>query len=181
MSDQALLRVVVKMLFPFILVFGVYVISHGELGPGGGFQGGVILAAAFILYGLVFDRERLVDRVSPWVTDSLMAIGVLIYAGCGLVCMHKGGAFLDYTMLRPEDPGGAEALGMTIVEYGVGITVCSVMMTIYTQVTETTWDDVPDAVRRQLGRDAQGNKLHADSNRADSNQAEQTEPTEDPA
>lgn len=142
MHGQTFLRVVAKMLFPFILVFGVYVITHGELGPGGGFQGGVILAAAFILYGMIFGADELVRRVPARVTDTAMAIGVLMYAGTGLHNMLGGGAFLDYTILGPDDPGGAEALGMTLVEYGVGITVCSVMITVYTQICERSPDDV---------------------------------------
>jgi multicomponent Na+:H+ antiporter subunit B len=136
LSGQTFLRVVAKMLFPFILVFGVYVITHGELGPGGGFQGGVILAAAFILYGMIFGADALRAKVPNRVLDFLMASGVLLYAGTGLYSMLAGGRFLDYTMLPADHPGDAEALGMTLVEYGVGITVCSVMITIYLQMTE---------------------------------------------
>lgn len=142
LSGQTFLRVIGKMLFPFILVFGVYVITHGELGPGGGFQGGVILAAAFILYGMIFGAEALRNKVPNAVLDFLMAGGVLLYAGTGLHNMLAGGRFLDYTMLRPDHPGDAEALGMTLVEYGVGITVCSVMVTIYLQMTERAPGDV---------------------------------------
>ena len=58
MKDQVVLRIITKLLVPYMLVFGVYVIAHGELGPGGGFQGGVILAAGFILYGLVWGKEE---------------------------------------------------------------------------------------------------------------------------
>ena len=142
MGAQTFLRVVAKMLFPFILVFGVYVITHGELGPGGGFQGGVILAAAFILYGMIFGADALRAKIPNIVTDTAMAVGVLLYAGTGLHNMLAGGRFLDYTMLPAHSPGDAEALGMTLVEYGVGITVCSVMITIYLQMTERADGDV---------------------------------------
>ena len=156
MGNQTFLRVVAKMLFPFILVFGVYVITHGELGPGGGFQGGVILAAAFILYGMVFGADALRAKVPNRVLDWLMAAGVLLYAGTGLHNMLAGGAFLDYTMLGPDHPGDAEALGMTLVEYGVGITVCSVMITIYLQITERQAGDVGVVLK---GEDA-GKRSH---------------------
>jgi multicomponent Na+:H+ antiporter subunit B len=136
LSQQSLLRLIAKMLIPFILVFGLYVILHGELGPGGGFQGGVILAAAFILYGLVFGADELRKRVPPVVFDVGMALGALIYAGTGLACLFFGGTFLDYGMLQASHAGGGEALGMTLVEYGVGITVCSVMLTIYLIIGE---------------------------------------------
>lgn len=129
--EQPLVRLIAKMLLPFIFVFGLYVILHGEVGPGGGFQGGVILAAGFILYGLVFGADELRKRVPPVVFDVGMALGALIYAGTGLACVYFGGTFLDYGMLQPTHAGDGEALGMTLVEYGVGITVCSVMTQIY--------------------------------------------------
>ncbi len=140
MDDQVILRVVAKMVIPFILVFGVYVITHGEGGPGGGFQGGVILAAGFILYGLVFGAEQLKQRIPPAVTDAAMAGGALLYAGTGLLNLVVGGNFLDYGALVALFPrstrGDMEVWGMTAVEYGVGLTVCSVMVTIYTQICE---------------------------------------------
>ncbi len=136
MSQQTLLRVVAKMTIPFILVFGAYVILHGEIGPGGGFQGGVILAAAFILYGVVFGSDELRSRISPKLVDTGMVAGALFYACVGLACMFRGGTFLDYGMLQPEHAGDGEALGMTLVEWGVGITVCSVMITIYLMISE---------------------------------------------
>lgn len=136
LSQQTLIRVIAKMTIPFILVFGVYVILHGELGPGGGFQGGVILAAAFILYGLVFGAHELRKRIPPVVIDSCMALGALLYAGVGVASVIRGGTFLDYGMLQPSHAGDGEALGMSLVEYGVGITVCSVMITIYLMISE---------------------------------------------
>lgn len=146
MSQQTLIRVVAKMAIPFILVFGIYVILHGELGPGGGFQGGVIVAAGFILYGLVFGADELRRRIPPAIIDSSMALGALIYAGVGLACVFAGGNFLDYGMLEPTSAGEGEALGMTLVEYGVGLTVASVMITIYLMISERspTPDPTPE-------------------------------------
>ena len=144
MSEQILLRVVAKMLIPGILVFGICVVTHGELGPGGGFQGGVILAAAFILYGLIFGADQLRERIPPAVVQSSMALGVLLYSGTGLWSLLKGANFLDYSALDPEHPGDAEALGMFLVESGVAITVASVMVTIYTCVARTRQDLADD-------------------------------------
>jgi multicomponent Na+:H+ antiporter subunit B len=136
MKDQVVLRVITKLLVPYMLVFGCYVITHGEIGPGGGFQGGVILAAGFILYGVVFGKDEL-HRVLPRkACDGLAAFGVLLFAGVGVWTMLLGGRFLDYSVLPAKDYGYAEALGMTLVEYGVGITVCAVMITIYDMMSE---------------------------------------------
>ncbi len=136
LADQAVLRVVSKMSIPFILLFGLYVITHGELGPGGGFQGGVVLACAFILFALIFGRPALYRVLPPPVTDLLTGLGVLIYSGTGAACLLLGGQFLDYSMLNRASPGDGESLGMTLVEYGVGITVSMVMLTIFNQLAE---------------------------------------------
>ena len=134
--DQTILRVVAKMSIPFILLFGLYVITHGELGPGGGFQGGVVVACAFILYALIFGRPALYRVLPPPVSDLLTGLGVLIYSGTGAACLLLGGKFLDYSMLNLASPGDGESLGMTLVEYGVGITVSMVMLTIFNQLAE---------------------------------------------
>lgn len=147
MSQQTLIRVIAKMTIPFILIFGVYVILHGELGPGGGFQGGVILAAAFILYGLVFGADELRRRIPTPVWDACMALGALLYASVGLACVFFGGTFLDYGMLNSTHAADGEALGMSLVEYGVGLTVCSVMVTIYLMISERSPTD-SDGERR---------------------------------
>ena len=96
----------------------------------------MILAAAFILYGVVFGKEEL-HRVAPRrVIDGLTAFGVLLYAGVGVWTMALGGRFLDYSWIPAKDIGYAEAYGMTLVEYGVGITVCTVMITVYDMISE---------------------------------------------
>jgi len=131
-NDQIVLRVVAKFLIPFIILFGLYVITHGEIGPGGGFQGGAIVAAAFILYGIVYGRDAL-ERILPHrLCDAIAAFGVLLYAGVGTACILAGGYFLDFAALFP----GWNALGLSLVEYGVGITVCAVMITIFNKITE---------------------------------------------
>ncbi len=144
MEDQVVLRVFSKIMIPFIIIFGFYVITHGELGPGGGFQGGVILASAFILYGLVFGKDQLAEAAPPRVVEGLAAFGVLLYSGVGAWCLLAGGNFLDYSYIIPPAEGaviphldgGAEIWGMILVEYGVGITVCTVMITVYNMITE---------------------------------------------
>jgi len=138
MQDNVVIRTTAKALMPFMMMFGLYVIFHGEGGPGGGFQGGVILASAFVLYTLVWGLEES-NRVMPRrLSDLLAATGVLVYAGVGVYCMVQGGNFLDYYYLgsAPDDPGAAQALGMTLVEIGVGITVASVMITLFREFAE---------------------------------------------
>ncbi len=141
MEDQVVLRVVAKIMIPFIIIFGLYVITHGDFGPGGGFQGGVILASAFILYGLVFGREELAKAVPPRIVEAFAAFGVLLYSGVGLYGLLSGGNFLDYSYITPHDPRTGEAWGIILVEYGVGITVATVMIIIYNMIAERIGDE----------------------------------------
>jgi len=129
-SDFLVLKVMAKLLIPFILLFGFYVQMHGDYGPGGGFQAGVIIAAAFILYAIVFDVKT-ARRAAPMaVLVSIACVGVLLYAGVGVANIIYGGRFLEYGVLAHEAAQGNH-IGILIVEIGVGMTVAAVMMIIF--------------------------------------------------
>jgi len=134
MSDNVILRVISRALIPFILMFGLYVQFHGELGPGGGFQAGVMVAVAFILYAMVFGIAKAQQVIPSWLLHILTATGVLIYGGTGVVAMLAGGVYLDYDLLA-HDPVHGQHLGIFLVELGVGITVSSVMLSIFFDFT----------------------------------------------
>jgi multicomponent Na+:H+ antiporter subunit B len=125
-----ILRVVAKLLIPLILLFALYVQFHGDYGPGGGFQAGVIFGAGFVLYGLVFGLGAARRVAPPWLVQSLIALGLLLYAGVGVATILLGGNFLEYDVLR-HDPVHGQHLGILLIELGVGITVAAVMITIF--------------------------------------------------
>ncbi len=130
MSHHLVLRVVAKMLIPYILLFGLYVQFHGDYGPGGGFQAGVIFASAFILYALIYGVV-FARKVAPdWLVRAGIAAGGLIFGLTGVVALALGGNYLDYSVLR-EDPAAGQHLGIFLVELGVGVTVSSVMIAIF--------------------------------------------------
>ena len=130
MRHHQVLHVVSKLLIPFILLFALYVQFHGDFGPGGGFQAGVIFAAGLILYGLVFGIDKL-GRVVPFgVVRGLACAGVLLYMGVGIAGMLLGGTFLDYGVLLP-DPLAGQHIGILLIELGIGVTVASVMTTLF--------------------------------------------------
>ncbi len=131
MQHQTILRVVSKLLIPYILLFALYVQFHGDYGPGGGFQAGVIFAAGFALYGLVFGIDAAKRVAPPRVMESLVAVGVLIYAGTGVWTMLRGGNFLEYSALAPQHPTHGQHWGILLVELGVGTAVAAVMITIF--------------------------------------------------
>ncbi|WP_037493269.1 Na(+)/H(+) antiporter subunit B [Sneathiella glossodoripedis] len=123
-------HVVSKLLIPFVLLFGLYVQFHGDFGPGGGFQAGVIFAAGIILYSLVFGLEYAQKLIPLWAVELLLAVGVLLYGGVGVATMLYGGNFLDYNWLS-ADPVAGQHLGILLVELGVGITVTAAMLAIF--------------------------------------------------
>ena len=131
--ETVVLRVVAKLLIPFILIFALYVQFHGDFGPGGGFQAGVIFAAGFILYALVFNLDALEEVVKFRTLEVMAALGVLLYGGVGFVSLLRHGNFLDYGVLNHHDPVHGQHLGIFLVELGVGIAVAAVMMAIFGQ------------------------------------------------
>ena len=130
MRRETILRVVTKLLVPYIMLFALYVQFHGDYSPGGGFQAGVIFAAAIILYALLFGLDAAMGVIEPSVLRLLAAGGVLLYASVGVGAMLLGGHFLDYDVLAHE-PTEGQHLGIFLVELGVGITVASVMLLLY--------------------------------------------------
>ena len=129
-EKHLVLRVVIKTMIPFILLYAFYVQFHGDYGPGGGFQAGVIFAAAIIMYALLFGLSAARRVITQPVVQLLSALGVLIYGSVGFVSMLNGGSFLDYSVLS-ADPIAGQHLGILLIELGVGLTVASVMIIIF--------------------------------------------------
>lgn len=130
MSHHLVVRVVSKLLLPYIFLFALYVQFHGDYGPGGGFQAGVIFAVGFILYALVFGLENARKVFPDQAIRILMSTGVLIYGFTGVAGLLLGYNYLDYSPLRHDAVHG-QHLGIFLVELGVGTTVCSVMVAIF--------------------------------------------------
>jgi multicomponent Na+:H+ antiporter subunit B len=130
LKEHKVLQVVAKIIIPLVILFALYVQFHGDFGPGGGFQAGVIAAAAFILYALVYGLPNAFAVVGPKFLQLLASFGVLLYASVGLYSMYKGGQFLDYNKLA-ADPITGQHYGIIIIELGVGITVFAVMLSIF--------------------------------------------------
>lgn len=146
MQHHLILRVITKLLVSTIILFSLYVQFHGDFSPGGGFQAGVIMAAAFIFYGLVFGLENVQLVFPPWLVHKLVALGVLIYAGTGFVSLFLGYDYLDYTAFAPHHPSHGQHYGILAVELGVLVTVTGVMVAIYyafagrpPQVSDEDW------------------------------------------
>jgi len=130
MSLDVILRVGTKLLLPFILLFALYVQFHGEYGPGGGFQAGVIIAGAVILLTITFGLN-VAQRIAPSpVVQFMVPLGVLIYAGTGVAGLLTGRNYLDYSAFAHHSAEG-HAFGIMLVEAGVLVTVAGTMTAIF--------------------------------------------------
>ena len=150
MKEKIILRVISKFLIPYILLFALYVQWHGDFGPGGGFQAGVIFASGFILYALIFGVPTVRDVIPAYATRALLAIGVLLYGLVGVVGILMGGKFLDYNVLA-STPTDGQHVGILLVELGVGITVSAAMITIFCTFAGRV--EVKEEAREEVGLD----------------------------
>ena len=130
MEHHVVVRVIAKLVIAPILLFALYVQFHGDFGPGGGFQAGVIFAAGIILYSLIYGLDKGKRLAPDWLLRTLSGCGVLLYAGTGIASMLAGGNFLQYGALA-HDPVHGQHLGIMLIEFGVGTTVASVMLIIF--------------------------------------------------
>ena len=135
MRQKIVLREVSDLLIAPVLIFALYVQWHGDFGPGGGFQAGVIFASGVILYALIYGIVPAQKVFPPRKLAYFPAIGFLLYALVGVVSMMRGGNFLDYGVLV-HDPLHGQHYGILIIELGVGITVAAVMINIFFSLSE---------------------------------------------
>ena len=144
MKDYLVLRVIAKLMIPFMLLFALYVQFHGDFGPGGGFQAGVITAAAIIFYAIIFGLPAARAVVPDRLVETMVAAGVLLYAGVGVAGLLLGGNYLDYFVLD-RDPVAGQHRGIFWVEIGVLVTVAGVMLKIFYMFADRGLDTEDDA------------------------------------
>ncbi len=133
-GESLIIQTAVRLLVPFIQLFGLYVIVHGHYSPGGGFQGGVILGASFVLLVLAYDLQHSLAHMTERVNEVLGNVGALIFVGTGVLAAIFGGLFLDYSaldVLIPLGPIEWRSFGIFVVEVGVGMAVMSIMASLF--------------------------------------------------
>lgn len=133
-QEDVIIQTVCRIFIPFMQVYSLYVLAHGHGSPGGGFQGGCIFAASFVLMSIVYNLNEVKRRFAERFSVFLASLGVFIFAGVGWICMLLGGNFLDYGVLStilPVDPVMARYYGIAAIETGVQITVMAIMVSIF--------------------------------------------------
>ncbi|MCD8494420.1 MAG: DUF4040 domain-containing protein [Burkholderiaceae bacterium] len=132
-QHHVILRIVGKLIIPILLLFGLLVQFHGKYSPGGGFSAGALFAAAVMLYGILEGADRSEAAMPQRIMLRLAALGATLYTGVGIVCMLLGGHFLDYNVLW-SNPVTGQYVGILLVEFGVGLTVTTVLVMIFNAI-----------------------------------------------
>lgn len=132
-TDSPIIHLCSRGISPVILLVGLYVFFHGHYSPGGGFQGGVLMASAILLLRLTLGTTSTQVMMPTWITLRLSAVGALIFAGTGLVAILYGGNFLDYEYLPFSwlEPEYIRYYGILLIEVGVTMTVMTTLVAIY--------------------------------------------------
>jgi len=134
LGESLIIQTAVRLMVPFIQLFGLYVIVHGHYSPGGGFQGGVILGASFVALALAFDQKFSMRLMSERANGVFGNLGALIFTGTAVLCALFGGLFLDYSALDKLIPLGPiewRSFGIFVIEVGVGLAVMSIMVSLF--------------------------------------------------
>lgn len=143
-NNDSILKITVRLLLPIICLYALYIQIHGEITPGGGFQAGVILSVAYILFLIVFGIYNAENFISANFLLKLAGLGIFIYAMVGFLTIFLGGNFLDYN--RFNFVSGPQELGLFIVELGIGICIfgsmCSIIFTFYSLLSENERRDI---------------------------------------
>jgi multicomponent Na+:H+ antiporter subunit B len=130
--DSAIVRTMSRLLIPLIQLFALYVLFFGQSGPGGGFVGGVMLGASFILGILVFGPEAAPCRLAKKVIHG-DGIGLLIFVGVGGLCLIGGGQFLEYSNLEipwVDADSSRRFLGILMTQIGVAVDIAVTAISI---------------------------------------------------
>ncbi|HZQ56202.1 MAG TPA: MnhB domain-containing protein [Bryobacteraceae bacterium] len=127
-------RVTALLLLSPMVLFGLYIVSHGQLTPGGGFQGGVVLSTAPLLFYLASTYPQFRAVTPPRLIEAAEAVGASAYIFIGGVCMALGGQFLENVL--PLGKTGTLVSGGTValIDLGVGLEVSAgfvLMMLVY--------------------------------------------------
>lgn len=133
-NQDVILQSAARLIAPMMQLFALYVLAHGHHSPGGGFQGGVIFGASFILLAISYDLKMVLSRLKEKAILLFSGLGVLIYSGIGVICLILGGNFLSYgswSKILQVTEVEARSHGMLGIEIGVGITVTFIMISLY--------------------------------------------------
>ncbi len=143
--NDLIVKVITKMLFPFILVYGFYVILHGHLSPGGGFSGGAIIGGGFVLYTLSFGLKQAEQLLPHAYLKYVESAGLLWYMSLGVVGLITTGYFLTNKQAGffMGETFTLFSSGMILlITFAIGMKVASTMITLFRYIIDEEEDHV---------------------------------------
>ncbi|MFH1063742.1 MAG: MnhB domain-containing protein [Candidatus Woesearchaeota archaeon] len=146
-----IIKTIAKLTFVFAIVFGIYVIVNGHLTPGGGFQGGAILATAFALLMIPFGFDSVRDHKSKF--SALESIGLLMFIALAFLGMKI--AFFDNFLADPvaygPNPGALFSAGVIpLMNIAVGIEVLGALTLILILMSKASEDNLENTKRHSI-------------------------------
>ena len=130
------LKSLAKVLVPFNLMLGIYVVLNGHLSPGGGFSGGAIMGASLILFSSAYGYRK----VRPILTEKL--IKIVTFASLTFYACAKGYSFFTganhlHSIINPGTPGRIISAGLILpLNIAVGFVVTMTMYSFYALFTK---------------------------------------------
>lgn len=122
-GPSLIVTTVVKLMIPFIVLFAVYTILHGDVSPGGGFQGGAVFGASMIHYTLIFGLLTYMRKIRLAVKVPLESAAILSFAIAGFIGLFFGQKFLTFLMpaLSHEAQYLLRHAMLLLIEVGIGV------------------------------------------------------------
>ncbi len=119
-----------------IFVFGLYIVSHGHIDPGGGFTGGVVLAGSFIVLILAYGVDYFKLKKQKEITSLFENVSILILLLFGLSGLFAGSFYFFNNYLSPGAPGTLISGGLIpFYNLFIGIKVGATMFVIFLALT----------------------------------------------
>jgi multisubunit Na+/H+ antiporter MnhB subunit len=134
---SSILQTAARLLMPLLLLFATFLLLRGHNQPGGGFVGGLVVAASFVLYSIAFGVEA-ARRALPVEPSKLLGIGLLVALVSGLAGVVRGQSFMTAVWTTTAVGSSTLDLGTPLVfDVGVFLTVIGVVLTIVFTLAET--------------------------------------------
>ncbi|MFP4286143.1 MAG: MnhB domain-containing protein [Candidatus Izemoplasmataceae bacterium] len=132
--NDIIIKSITRLIIPFVQVYGVFIILHGHISPGGGFSGGSIIGTSLVLYTLVFGIEKSYKKFSHRVSEFAESGGILLYLFLGILGIIFAGSFLTNIEAGfPKGEAGSLFSGgmIPLLMIGIGIKVASTFITLF--------------------------------------------------
>jgi multicomponent Na+:H+ antiporter subunit B len=145
--ESTIIMTTVRVIAPFVLTLGLFVMFHGAGSAGGGFQGGVIAATTVVMLGFAFGIEPVSNRLRSEHLAALVLAGLGVFLAVGLGPLALGGTFLQFGLFPVPH---ASKYSIELIELGIGVVVSGVITGLF-----FLWPAGVDSPRGGTGGDAE--------------------------